>query len=376
MNFGFTDEQELLRSEVRKFLDERCPLEEVRRITEAKGPGYSPELWKEIAELGWTGLVIPEEHGGAGLGWVDWVVLLEETGRSLFPSPLLSNTLAAAAIRAGGNPAQQARWLPGLARGTEIGSLVLREAADASAAPVPGIEGRRQQQGWRLSGEQHGVPDLAAATLLVVPFRSGPAPEDLRLAVLDAQARGLRTRESPGMDLTKRMGSLQLDDVPLAEEEVLGALPSPPAALARLLDLAAAAVTAEMVGAAEAALACTVRYARERVQFGSPIGRYQGVKHPLAEMYVDLESFKSLLYYAAWCLDESPEEAPRFVSMAKAYASDAFARIGIDAVQLHGAVGYTWEYDPHLYLKRSKWARAMYGDAHHHYARVAALGGL
>jgi len=136
------------------------------------------------------------------------------------------------------------------------------------------------------------------------------------------------------------------------------------------------AVTAEMIGAAAAAIACTVSYAKERVQFGTPIGRYQGVKHPLAEMYVDVEPFKSILYYAAWCLDESPDEAPRYVSMAKAYTSDAFARIGIDAVQLYGAVGYTWEHDPHLYLKRSKWARAYFGDANYHYEHVAALGDL
>jgi acyl-CoA dehydrogenase len=135
-------------------------------------------------------------------------------------------------------------------------------------------------------------------------------------------------------------------------------------------------VTAEAVGSAEATVALCVKYAKERIQFGSPIGRYQGVKHPLAEMHVDVESFKSLLYYAAWCLDESPEEAPRYVSMAKAYASEAFARIGIDAVQLHGAVGYTWEYDVHLYLKRAKWVRAMYGDADWHYERVARLGGV
>ncbi|NNL66835.1 MAG: acyl-CoA dehydrogenase, partial [Myxococcales bacterium] len=141
-------------------------------------------------------------------------------------------------------------------------------------------------------------------------------------------------------------------------------------------DVATAAVTAEMIGAAEGAHALTVAFAKERVQFGKPIGQFQGVKHPLAEMYVDVESFKSLLYYAAWALDEGHEDASRAVSMAKAYASDAFARIGIDSVQLHGGVGYTWEYDAQLYLKRSKWARPMFGDASHHYERVAALGGL
>ena len=150
----------------------------------------------------------------------------------------------------------------------------------------------------------------------------------------------------------------------------------PAAPLERILDLATAAVTAEMVGAAEGAVTLTAEFAKQRIQFGKPIGQFQGVKHPLAEMYVDVESVKSLVYYAAWALDEGEADASRAVSMAKAYASDAFARIGVDAVQLHGGVGYTWEYDAQLYLKRSKWARPIFGDASHHYERVARLGGL
>jgi alkylation response protein AidB-like acyl-CoA dehydrogenase len=147
-------------------------------------------------------------------------------------------------------------------------------------------------------------------------------------------------------------------------------------ALQTLLDRGAVAVTAEMIGAAEQAHRITVDFARERVQFDQPIGRFQGVKHPLAEMYVDLESAKSLCYYAAWALDQSPDEVPRYASMAKAYASETFRRIGIDGVQLHGGVGYTWEYDIQLYLKRSKWASPAFGDAAYHYERVASLRGL
>ncbi len=147
-------------------------------------------------------------------------------------------------------------------------------------------------------------------------------------------------------------------------------------ALQRLLDRGAVAVTAEVIGAAEGALTLTAEFARERIQFESPIGRFQGVKHPLAEMYVDVESFKSILYYATWALDESPGEAPRYASMAKALAGESFRRIGIDGVQLHGGVGYTWEYDIQLYLKRSKWASPMFGDSDYHYDRVSTLGGL
>jgi len=164
--------------------------------------------------------------------------------------------------------------------------------------------------------------------------------------------------------------------VRLPPDAILGGDGQAGATIARLQDLGAAATAAEMVGAAEAALQLTVSYAGERVQFGQPIGAFQGVKHPLAEMYVDLESFRSLVYYAAWCLDEGAEDASLATSRAKAYASEAFARIGLDAIQLHGGIAYTWEYDAQLYLKRAKWARPMFGDADYHYERIASLGGL
>lgn len=375
MNFGFTEEQELLRAEVRKWLDEKSPLAEVRAVVETPD-GFSRERWKEIAELGWLGLTVPERFGGAGLGWVDLLVVLEETGRTLFPSPLVSTTVAIAAIRDAGSEAQQARWLPALADGSAIGTLALLEAGDWLDPAGVQLAGEPEGDGFVLRGEKAFVPDAAAATVFVVPFRTGPASDALGLALVERDAPGVSARDFPGIDLTKRLGALRLDGVRVGREALLGAPGSAAPALARLIDRATAAVTAEMIGAAEGAVALTVEYAKNRLQFGSPIGRYQGVKHPLAEMHVDVESFKSLLYYAAWCLDESPEEAPRFVAMAKAYASEAFARIGIDAVQLHGAVGYTWEFDVQLYLKRAKWARAMYGDADWHYDRVARLGGL
>jgi alkylation response protein AidB-like acyl-CoA dehydrogenase len=148
------------------------------------------------------------------------------------------------------------------------------------------------------------------------------------------------------------------------------------AAISQLFDVGALAVTAEAVGAAEAALQLTASYAKQRVQFGRPIGTFQAVKHPLAEMYVDIQSFQSLVYYGAWCVDHGHKDLPLAVSRAKAYASEALPRIGIDAIQLHGGIGYTWEYDAQLYLKRAKWLRPAFGDADWHYERVARLGGL
>jgi alkylation response protein AidB-like acyl-CoA dehydrogenase len=172
------------------------------------------------------------------------------------------------------------------------------------------------------------------------------------------------------------MGTLRLSGVRLGRKAVLAAAAQGEAALARLLDAGALAIAAEAVGAAQAVHELTVEYAKVRRQFGVQIGKFQGVKHPLAEMHVEIETAKSLVYYAAWAADCAPLQLPRAASMAKAYVSDAFARIGIDAIQLHGAIGYTEEYDAQLYLKRSKWVRPQFGDADHHYERIARLGGL
>jgi len=375
MDFGFSEEQELLRAEVRKLLDGRCPLEQVRKIMEM-GPGYEPELWRELAELGWLGLTIPEAHGGAGLGWVDLVVLLQETGRSLFPSPLISTTLAAAAILDAGSEEQKRRWLPSLADGSRIGTLALLEASDVLAPTGIALQGKPDGDAFVLTGQKKFVADAGAANLFVVAFRTGSGAQDLALGVLDSGSPGVTAKAFATIDATKRQGTLALDGARMAKSALLGAPGRAWPAIERLFDLGAIAVTAELTGAADAALALTVQYAKDRIQFGHPIGKYQGVKHPLAEMYVDLESTKSLLYYAAWAVGESPAEVPRSASLAKAYGTDAFARLGIDGVQLHGAVGYTAEYDIQLYLKRSKWARPAFGDSDFHYERVARLGGL
>ena len=374
MNFGFTDEQELLRTEVRKFLDESCPLERVRKITEdANGPGFSRDLWQHIADLGWLGLTVPELHGGAGLGFVDLVVVLEETGRSLFPSPLVSNTLAAHAIRRFGSAKQQSRWLPRLVDGSAIGTVALAEEDTAPGPEGVRLAGRSAGKSLTLTGEKWFVGDAAAADLIVVAFRKGKGKE-LGLAVVERGTPGLAAKDLPGIDLTKRLGRVELDRVKLSRDAVLPR--GNAAAIAHLLDAGALAVTAEAVGVAEAALRLTATYAKQRVQFGRPIGTFQAVKHPLAEMYVDTQSFQSLVYYAAWCLDEGHKDLPLAVSRAKAYASEALPKLGIDVIQLHGGIGYTWEYDAHLYLKRAKWLRPAFGDADWHYERVAAAGGL
>jgi alkylation response protein AidB-like acyl-CoA dehydrogenase len=375
MNFGFSEEQELLRAEVRKFLDQNAPLDEVRKIVETP-EGFDRHLWARMAELGWVGLTVPDEYGGVGLDFVTLVVLLEETGRTLFPSPLLSTFLAAKAIERSGTPEQRARWLPGLAGGATIGTLALLEESDSLEPEGVRLVGKRDGDAIVLSGDKRIVPDAGVADLFVVAFRSGQAADAVSLAVIESAAGGLQRESLPGIDHTKRSGHLHLDGVRVAPDALLGEAGGAWPEIAWLVDAGATAVAAETAGAAEAALALVTDFASQREQFGQKIGRFQGVKHPLAEMYVDIESFKSLVYYAAWCIDEASADRSPAASRAKAYAAEAFARIGIDSVQLHGAVGYTDEYDVQLYLKRSKWARPSFGDSDYHYDRIARLGGL
>jgi alkylation response protein AidB-like acyl-CoA dehydrogenase len=374
MDFGFSEEQDLLRDQVRKFLDDNCSLEVVRELASSSA-GYSAEHWKQLGELGFLGLALPEAYGGAGLGWADLVVLLEETGRSLFPSPLVSTLLAGLLIDEIGDAQQKERWLPGIAAGSSIATVAVLEESDVPGPAGVALRGEREGDSWILQGEKRFVVDACQADLFVVAFRTGDAAGDIAFALVEANAPGVSSVEIPTLDRTRRVGHLRLDGVRVEPAARLGEGANAAGALSAHLDRGAAAVAAEAVGVIEGALDITVQFAKDRVQFGQPIGHFQGVKHPLAEIYVDLESLKSLVYYAAWALDESPEDVPLAVAEAKAFAARAVTRAGIDAIQLHGAVGYTEEYDIQLYLKRSKWSRMLFGDEDHHHDRIAAICG-
>jgi len=371
MNFGLTEEQQMLSTVARRFLDEQAPIAKVRDIMESP-EAFDDKLWSAMAELGWPGLIVDEAYGGVDLGFVDLTVLLEDTGRGLLPAPLISTSLAAAAISEFGSDEQKQRYLPSLADGSAIGTLALIEDSDTLGPDGIELNGAKEGDGYRLSGTKRFVHDVGIATLFVVPFR---AAGNILFAVVESSADGVSAKSRSTMDETKRMGDLTLDGALVAQDNILTGATDGATALARLLDLATVAVTAEMIGAMDRALEMTTQYAKDRIQFGAPIGKYQGVKHPLAEMFVDVETSRSLLYYAAWCVAEKPEDLPVAAARAKAYASDAFTRIGIDGVQLHGAIGFTAEYDVQLYLKRSKWALPAFGDAEFHYERLASLGG-
>ena len=357
MDFGFSEEQNLLREQVLRFMTDACPLNVVR----AQNGGLPRELWRQAADLGWLALIVPETHGGVGLKWIDLAVVLEETGRGLSPLPIISQALAATAIDRSGSGDVKAEWLPRIAAGDAVFGVGLYDDPtwiDPEGIRLEGVE--------TVTGTKPFVSDATAATHFLLATRTD---EETNLVIVDARDTALTAQ--PGIDRTKPFGTATLDGVapraafPIAADD-----------LAFLTDCGAVAVTLEAIGAAEAVLTLTTEYAKNRVQFDNPIGKYQGVKHRLADMFVDIESFKSLAYHAAWAIDDAPDELPRAASLAKAYASDAFARIGIDGVGLHGAIGFTAEYDVQLYLKRSKWVRSAFGDADYHYQRAASLGGL
>lgn len=373
MNFGFTEEQELLRQQVRRFFDNKSPITAVREVMTTK-EGYSDQVWQEMSELGLQGLITPEEYGGSGLSWVDLIVVLEESGRTLVPSPYISHMIATMLILEAGTEEQKQQWLPELAQGQKIASIALFDEANhysASAVQLKGAEGDE----LTLIGTKHFVPEFSSADLFIVAYKKSNSDSEISFALVEKNANGLSSKASRPFDKTKREGVLTFNNVNVSNANILK-----PKNSNELIELAincgAVAVTAEAIGVAEAAHKMTVDYANERTQFGSKIGRYQGVKHPLAEMYVDIESFKSLLYYASWCVTNKREDLSRFASLAKAYASDVMPKLGTDCIQLHGAIGYTAEYDIQLYYKRAKWMRPIYGDANFHYDRIADLGGL
>jgi alkylation response protein AidB-like acyl-CoA dehydrogenase len=379
MNFGFNEEQELLRSTARKFFDNECASETVRKLMD--GPeGMTPELWKKIAEQGWTGLIFSEEHGGMGLGFVDLVVLMEEMGRSVVPGPFFSTVLLGGlAIREAGTEAQKKAWLPKISSGEARATLAWMEPSAELGAGGITLQATAKGAGFTMNGTKLFVHDAHTADVIVVAARtaSGKSPEEgISLFLVPKGTPGLSVTLLPTMDQTRKLCEVGLKDVAVGPEALMGQPGSGWAPLARVIDRATVALCAEMCGGAQKVLDMTVEYAKIRQTFGRPIGSYQGVKHKAADMLVDVENSKSITYYAAWAMDEGVPEGPLAVSMAKAYVSDAYRRVSGAGIQLHGGIGFTWEHDLHLYFKRAKGSEFTFGDATWHRERVAQLVNL
>jgi alkylation response protein AidB-like acyl-CoA dehydrogenase len=376
MDFGFNQEQELLRATARKFSENECTSEFVRARM-AEPAGVTDDFWKKLAEQGWLGLIYPEEFDGTGLGFVDLTVLMEEMGRAVMPGPFFSTVLLGGlSIFEAGSAAQKKEWLSKISAGQAKATLAFTEPNARWDAAAVTVTARESGGKFTLSGTKLFVLDAHVADVIVTVARTreGKRPEDgLSLFLVPKGAKGLDVKLLPTMDQTRKLCEVTFNDVTVGADALLGAKDQAWGPLSRVLDRATVALCAEMCGGAQRVLDMTTDYAKIRVAFGKPIGSYQGVKHRAADMLVEVENAKSLTYYAAWAMDENVPEAPLAASMAKAYVSDAYRRTAGAGIQLHGGIGFTWEHDLHLYFKRAKSSEFTFGDASYHRERVAQL---
>jgi len=361
--FDLTDEQQAIRSTARDFLAARYKSERVRALA-ASEAGFEQSDWEEMAELGWPGLALPEEWGGQGLGIVDLAVLFEEMGYALAPSPLLSTTVAGLALAANGTEEQKERWLRPLAEGKLRGAPALFDAGTPAQPGEFAMEARADGEGLVLDGEKVLVMDAASVDFFLVPTADG------RRHIVERETDGVAVGAEKSIDLTRRLFSVRFDGVRVDAGSTLAGgqeeyLP--------VLWRACVALAAESTGVAQRTMEMAVEYAKDRQQFGRPIGAYQAVSHRCAQMLLETENSRSAVYGAAWAADAEPESLPLAASMAKAYASDAGWRVPDASIQVHGGIGFTWEHDLHFFLKRGKANAASFGTASWHRDRVADL---
>jgi alkylation response protein AidB-like acyl-CoA dehydrogenase len=371
VNFAFSEEQEELRSIVRQFLEAKSPESAVREQMETE-QGFDAAVWQQMAEqLGLQSLIIPEEYGGQGFGYVELIVVLEEMGKYLLPAPYFSTVvLAANTLLHAGDDAAKGDHLPGIASGETIATLAFTEPN--GKWDESGIEMAATQDGgsWKLSGTKMFVLDGHTANLILVAARTG---KGVSLFAVDGEAGGLTRTPLATMDQTRKQAKLELDGV---EGRLIGTEGAGWDVLSTVLDLAAVALAAEQVGGAQQCLDMSVEYAKVRVQFGRPIGSFQAIKHKCADMLLEVESAKSAAYYAGWCASEMNDELPAVASLAKAYCSDAYFHAAAENIQIHGGIGFTWEHPAHLYFKRAKSSELLFGDPTYHRELLAQRIGI
>ena len=376
MNFAFSEEQDQLRDAVRKFLEAKSPETEVRRLMETT-EGYDPAVWSQMAnELGLQSLHIPEAYGGQGFSWVELGIVLEEQGRALLCAPYFSTVvLAANAILNAGTEDQKAALLPGIASGETIATLAFTEPSGKWDAAGITLEATPDGDGATLTGTKMFVLDGHVANLIVVVARAAGSTgeEGISFYTVDGDAAGLTRTALATMDQTRKQAKLEFDGV---QATPLGTAGAGWAALSKTLDQASVGLCNEMVGGAQYVLDESVQYAKDRVQFGRPIGSFQAIKHKCADMLLETESAKSAAYYAAWAAAEDNDELPVVASLAKAYCSDAYFHSAAENIQIHGGIGFTWEHDAHLYFKRAKSSEILFGDATYHRELLAQRIGI
>lgn len=372
-DFGFGEDEELLRDTARKFLDEQLPVEKLRKLVaedpsstyaEGKRPGWDEGLWKQIVELGWTGLPVPEAAGGIGFSLVGIAGLVEEVGRHALPSPFVATVLAALVLREAEEEAA-APWLGRVADGTALSLAVTPVQGDFEPGPCD-VKARVEGEGLVLNGKAGFVQDAFKADALLVSARHG---KEQVLCIVPTNAGGLELEQNHIHDLTRDQATATLANVFVPASEIVSRKGQ--AALERAWPALLTVIAADLCGSSEWQLQTTVEYAKTRKQFDHQLGFFQAVKHPLVDAMVAIDRARSLLYVAAAHIDAGSPEALRRARMAKSAASDAGAFISDRSVQLHGGIGFTWECDIHLYFKRSMHNQALLGDGVHQRRELA-----
>jgi alkylation response protein AidB-like acyl-CoA dehydrogenase len=369
VNFAFTEEQEQLRQFVRSFLQDKSPESVVREQMETEA-GYDSAVWKQMAEqLGLQSLIIPEEYGGQGFNFVELGVVLEEMGRALLTAPYFSGVLAATALLEAGDDESKKAYLPGIASGETIATFAFTEENGKWDQSGITMEATSSGDGYTLNGVKSFVLDGHTANLILVAAKTG---NGIGIFAVDGDASGLTREALSTMDQTRKQAKLTFSNTParlVGETQGWDTM-------SRILDLAVVALAAEQVGGAQFVLEMAVQYAKDRVQFGRPIGSFQAIKHKCADMLLEVESAKSAAYYALWCAAERNEELPSVASLAKAYCSEAYFHAAAENIQIHGGIGFTWEHPAHLYFKRAKSSELLFGDPSYHRELLAQRIGL
>ncbi|HUV57336.1 MAG TPA: acyl-CoA dehydrogenase family protein [Acidimicrobiales bacterium] len=371
MNFGFSEEQEELRKMVKRFLDEKSPETEVRRLM-ATDEGYDPAVWEQMAnELALQGLGIPEEFGGQGYGPVELYVVFEEMGAALLCSPYFSTVaLAANAVLLVGSDEDKAKYLPGIASGQTIATVALTDDSGQWDLASTSTSASASGSGFALNGVRSYVTDGNVASVIFVPAMTN---KGLSLFAVKGDADGVTRAMLPTMDQTRKQSRIEFNNAPATLVGVEGGALD---GLQTMLQVAAAALAAEQVGGAQRVLNNSVEYAKNRVQFGRPIGSFQAIKHKCADMLLDVESAKSAAYYAAWAAQERNDELPIAASLAKSFCSEAYFHCAAENIQIHGGIGFTWEHHAHLYFNRAKSSELFLGDPSYHRELLAQRLGI
>jgi len=366
MKFSFSNEQEQFRTMLRRFLAEKSPTSEIRRLM-ATDQGWERETWKQLnSDLGLSAVHIPEAYGGQGFGFVELAIVLEEMGRALLCGPYFSSVvLAANAILNAGTEDQKQALLPGIAAGETVAALAFTEENGRWDSSGVTVTAKTQGDSYRLDGVKSFVLDGHTADLVVVlarkPGTSGD--EGLSFFTVRGDAKGLERRLLKSVDATRKLALLKFDAV---QAELLGEADAAAAPFARTLDQAAVCLANEMVGGADRLRQSALDYVMMRMQFGRPIASFQAIKHKCADMLVDVELAKSAAYYAAEAAAEEAADLPAIASLAKACAADAFMQTARETIQLHGGIGFTWDNDTHLWFKRAKSSEVFLGSPKYH----------